>query len=97
MKHLGIETLSKEDQREIVEGLTENILRGITIAILLRIPKEKHVRFRKLREAGDNEALTLFLQSYIPNLEAIIEEETKRIVEEFRGVVTSLEHRQLPA
>jgi len=90
LKHLGINDLPKADQQQIVEGLSENVMRGITIAILLRVPKEMHPKFRELREAGDNESLTKFLQGYISDLEALVEEETKRVVDEFRAVVQSL-------
>ena len=90
LKYLGIHELSKSDQLEIVEGLTENILRGITIAMLLKVPKEMHPRFHQLREAGDNDALTKFLQQYIPDLEALVEAETKSCVAEFRDVIASL-------
>ena len=90
LKYLGVDGLSAADQKEIVEGLTENILRGIVITMLGKIPQDMHPRFRELREAGDNDALTKFLQQYIPNLEGLVEEETKRTVDEFRQTVLSL-------
>ncbi|OHB25085.1 MAG: hypothetical protein A2542_00090 [Parcubacteria group bacterium RIFOXYD2_FULL_52_8] len=90
LKYLGIDGLPEEDQKEIVEGLTENVLRGIVIAMLGQVPHEMHPEFRRLREAGDNEALTKFLRQYIPDLEALVQDETKRTVDEFRQVVMSI-------
>ena len=90
LKYHGIDDLSQEDQVQIVDGLTENILRGLTIAILGKVPHEAHPRFRQLREAGDNEALTLFLQQYIPDLELLVQEETRKCVDEFKMIVQSL-------
>ncbi len=90
LKYLDIAHLPDADQQEILAGIGENVIKAITIAILGSIPQSAHEKFKELRAAGDNEVLTQFLKQYIQNLEELVEEETRRCVEEFKQIVSSL-------
>ena len=90
LKYLDIADLPEADQQEILAGIGENVIKAITIAILGKIPPGAHARFKELRTQGDNDALTKFLHQYIVNLEELVEEETRRCVEEFKQILNTL-------
>ena len=90
VEQLGINDLPKEDQDEIVAGISGNVLKSITLAILERVPKDDRPKFDAVKEKGDREEIKKFLQKYVSDLESLVEEETKKCIAEFRSIVASL-------
>ncbi len=81
---LGIGDLPEEAQDEIVSKLGEIILKSVTVAIFEKLPAEARAEFDVISASGDNEILQEFLAKNVPDMPALMEAETKKILTAFR-------------
>ena len=72
LKELNIEHLSDKEQEEIVAVMTENIMKRVTIAVLDRLPPEKHPQFEALIGSGNVDKLNELIKPHIPDIENIV-------------------------
>lgn len=80
IKELGLEDLPSEEQVEIVLKIGRIIQQNIILRVLDEMKEEDKDEFDKfLGEKGDDqEAITEFLRSKIPNLDDIVNEEIEK-------------------
>ncbi len=81
---LGIGELPEEAQDEVVSKLGEIILKSVTVAIYEKLSPEARVEFDVITTSGDNDKVQEFLAKNIPDMPALMEAETKRVLQSFR-------------
>lgn len=82
---LGIAHLSSEEQQAIISQFGMVALKAASVAVVEKLSQDKRDEFAKLAQAGDAAALQTFLNTNVPDHEAIakgaVEEELKRLKE----------------
>ena len=91
VERLDIGELAPAEQDEIITKIGENILKQLTITVLDKLPEEDLPEFDTITESGDPARLQEFLSSKIPNYNKLMQEETTRIIDEFKEIRRGLE------
>jgi hypothetical protein len=82
---LGITDLSNEEQQELVSQFGEVALKAATFAIIEKLAEAKRDEFTTLAQGGDPAALQAFLDTELPDHDAIakaaVAEEVRRFKE----------------
>ena len=86
---LGIDHLSKEDQQTLIAQFGEVALKAATIAVVEKLPEDKRQEFAKLAEAGDAKALQGFLDTEVPDHEAVAKAAVDAEVQRFKELQAS--------
>lgn len=68
---LGLDGLPLAEQESVIAGFGEVALKAATMAVLEKLPESKRDEFASLAEAGDQAALTSFLDREVPGHEAL--------------------------
>ncbi len=84
IKELGLENLPEEKKLEILLGIGRVIQQNVILRILDELPEKDKDEFDKLlgEKGDDEEAVLKFLQSKIPNLDGIVNEEIEKFKKE---------------
>jgi len=80
IKDLGLQDLPEEKQTELLNSMTESVLKRIAIMVLEHLSEPDQEEFAKIREANDPQKIDEFLKAKIPDYEKKLQE----IVEEFK-------------
>jgi hypothetical protein len=79
---LGISELPIGEQQALIGQFGEVALKAATLAVVGKLAEDKRTEFAKLAEGGDAAALQAFLNTEVPEHEALakaaVEEEVKR-------------------
>ena len=80
IQHLGLEGLPEERKMEIILGFGRIIQQNVILRILDELKEKDKKEFDKflVKKGDDQEAILKFLQSKIPNLDGIIQEEIEK-------------------
>jgi diaminopimelate decarboxylase len=84
IKELGLENLPEERQMKIILGMGRIIQQNVILRVLDELKEEDKDEFDKFlaQKGDDQEAIFNFLQSKIPNLDSIINEEIEKFKKE---------------
>ncbi len=91
IKELGLETLPEDKQIELLNTITESILKRVTISVLEKLSEEEKVEFDQVRDTDDPEKISNFLREKISNYDEMVENVIKEFKEEMKGTMASLE------
>lgn len=83
IKELGIEGLPEEAQNEVVSKLGEIILRSLTATIFEILSHDAQKEFEQISATGDNNLVQEFLEENVPDLQALMEEEVRKTLQNF--------------
>ncbi|MGB2580277.1 MAG: DUF5663 domain-containing protein [Minisyncoccia bacterium] len=86
IKELGIGELPTETQDEIVDKLGEVIFKSLTVSIFEKLSDDARVEFEKISATGDNSLIQKFLEENIPDMQALIEEEIKKTMQDLAEI-----------
>lgn len=81
---LGITNLPAEEQNTLISQFGEVALKAATLSIVQQLGDAKREAFAKLAEAGDAQALKVFLDAEVPNHEEIVKQAVGAEVQRFR-------------
>jgi hypothetical protein len=81
---LGITDLPKEEQQALIAQFGEIALKAATLAVVGKLADDKRVAFAALAETGDATALKTFLDSEVPEHEAIVKAAVAEEVARFK-------------
>jgi hypothetical protein len=84
IEKLHIKGASREVQEKIVEQVGSNIFKRITLKTVEALPDEARDEYVKLTEAGDADALMALIEKHIPEYDALVKNETDRVMEELQ-------------
>lgn len=80
---LGLDALSEGERQQMLAKISELIHSAVIARALMVMPKEKQDEFEKLLDGNPApEAVAGFLQTNVPDLSTIVEEEVRRFKEE---------------
>ncbi len=85
VSELGIGSLAKDMQDEIIAAVGENLVKAVTLAVLLKLPPEAQTKFKELSEANDAEGVLTLLKAHIPDPDAFVEAEARKELAAFKG------------
>lgn len=84
LEESGIETLTPAAKNFVMEQLGEQIFQRILIQMTQDLPEEKLSAFLEFIENNNsNESIEVFLGAVYPDLEDVMEEKTKEVMEEY--------------
>lgn len=83
IQELGIAELPEEAQDEIVSKLGEVILKSLTVAIFEKLSTDARKEFDIVSTKGDHILIQEFLETNVPNLHLLMEEEVKKTLQNF--------------
>lgn len=86
IKELGIEELPEKAQNEIVDKLGEVIFKSLTVSIFEKLSDDARIEFEKISAKGDNSLIQKFLDENIPDMQAIMEEEIKKTLQDLAEI-----------
>lgn len=66
---LGLQDVPQDIQASLIANIGEGILRRVTLELLTALPEEDRDAFEQLIGGGDSEALRVFLEKRIPDLQ----------------------------
>lgn len=81
---LGVSDLSPEEQKTIISQFGEVALKAATIAVAEKLSEAKREDFIKLAEAGDANALKVFLDAEVPDHEDVVKATVAEEVRRFK-------------
>lgn len=82
-KEFGIENLSDEKQQELLDMMTEVVMKQIFLSLGEKIGDEGAEEFDVLLKEGDQMKLEAFVKRYVPDPDTFV----KEIIVEFREAV----------
>ena len=85
-EELGIGQLPKNVQDEIVSKLGESALKNAMLEIISKLSEENLKEFETISKSEDIVKIRDFLQKNIPNFDTIVNEETKKIIADFKKI-----------
>ncbi len=85
---LGLESLSQEEQNEILSQFTDSLLKRLVVRVYDRLNDQDQATFDQVTESGDQAQVESFLKTKIPNLEEIREEETSGLIQEMKDFLS---------
>ncbi len=86
IKELGLETLPKETQANLISKVGENCMKRLVLDIYEIVPEDKRKEFDALIDSSRFEELLAFVESYIPNPDVFVEQSIKKELAEFRAL-----------
>lgn len=91
LKTLGLDTLPDKTQMELLQEMTESVLKRITIEILQGLSEEDQKELLALQEgAPDPEKAEEFIRARVSDFETIKAKVVKEFTEEMRETVAML-------
>ena len=84
---LGITDLPLQEQQELIAQFGEVALKAATIAVIEKLAENKRDEFAKLAEAGNPQALKVFLDREVPEHENISKTAVAREVKRFKAFI----------
>jgi len=91
LEDLGLNTLPKEKQTELLITMTESILKRITIRVLEHLSKKEKKEFDEVRETSDPDKISEFLAEKIDNYDQMVQE----VISEFKEeMITTMQGLQ---
>jgi len=83
VKEFGLENLPEAKQQELLDIMTETVMKQIFLALGEKMGDDGADEFDALMKAGDQEKLEAFIKRYVPDPDAFV----AGIVAEFRDAV----------
>ncbi len=84
IKELGLEDLSKKEQQDIVNQMTEAVIKRITYNVLQNLSEEGKKEFHLLVQKESPKELEDFLKSKVENYEAMVKETAEEFIIEMK-------------
>jgi len=82
---LGVTSLSLEEQKTLISQFGEIALKAATLSVVGKLAEDKREAFIKLAEAGAAPALKAFLDTEVPDHEALVKAAVAEEVKRFRA------------
>jgi hypothetical protein len=89
-RDLGIESLPKDKQKQILEEFSETIFQSAIVVALEKVSEEKLEEFQKENTNNDPAKLVKFLEDNVPDFGEIMTEEAQKQVAELKSLVKQL-------
>jgi|GEM_PF-853912 len=89
-EQLGIESLTGEEQVDIISKLGEVALKNATITLLEKLPEDTHAEFDALSKTSDPVTMQAFLKKYITDYDFVVKSETEKVIEDFKRIKSGL-------
>lgn len=83
VKEFGLETLPEAKQQELLDMMTETVMKQIFLALGEKMGDEGADEFDVLMKEGNQEKIEAFIKRFVPDPDAFV----KGIVTEFRDAV----------
>lgn len=83
IKEFGLETLPDAKQQELLDMMTETVMKQIFLALGEKMGDDGADEFETLMKAGDQEKVEAFIKRFVPDPDAFV----KGIVAEFRDAM----------
>ncbi len=90
LEEFDLKDLPEETQTQIIQSMTESLLKRITLRILEELSEEERDEFEKVRESNDADKTEEFLREKISNYDEIVEGVAKDFKEEMDGYLKEL-------
>jgi hypothetical protein len=84
VSELGIGGLGTDMQDEILSAVGENIVKAVTLSVLLKLPPEAQTSFKQMSESNDAEGILALLKTHIPDPDAFVEQEARKELAAFK-------------
>lgn len=84
---LGLQDDTPEAQAYLLAQLGENIFEQLTLELLSALPESEYEKFKSLTGSGDMQALRVFLEKHIPDLDRFIQEAAKKEYEATKALM----------
>ncbi|HUY62810.1 MAG TPA: DUF5663 domain-containing protein [Candidatus Paceibacterota bacterium] len=81
---LGIAGLPNDEQQKLITQFGEVALKAATVAVLEKVPDGKRSEFEKLAQAGDADAIKVFLDREVPGHEELARQAVADEVKRFK-------------
>lgn len=85
VSELGIAGLRPDMQDEVISIVGENIVKAVTLAAILKLPKGAQDEFKQLSEKNDAQGIMALLKQHIPDPDTFIEEEARKELSAFKA------------
>ncbi|OGZ35880.1 MAG: hypothetical protein A3A94_01245 [Candidatus Portnoybacteria bacterium RIFCSPLOWO2_01_FULL_43_11] len=93
IEELGLTDLPEETQTKLLTGMTESILKRITLKIWEELPEKDRGEFEKVRAAGEPEKIDEYLHDKIPNYEEKLQGVIKEFKDEMKDTIADLKNK----
>ncbi len=87
---LNIGHLPAEEQDQVINTVSQVLLKRATLAIMQRIPAEKLDELDKLSDAQDSAAIQKLVAEYVPDAEAVATQAAQEGLAEHKRLVAEL-------
>lgn len=93
IEELGLADLPEETQAKLLVGMTESILKRITLRVWEELPESDRAEFEKVRETGEPEKIDEFLREKISNYDKMLQEAIAEFKEEMKETIADLKKK----
>ena len=93
LEELGLTDLPEETQTKLLTGMTESILKRITLRIYEELPENERAEFQKIRDTGEPEKIDEYLHDKIPGYEKKLQEVIEEFKEEMKDTIADLKNK----
>lgn len=90
LEELGINEFPVEAQEEIINKLSENILKSITIEAISKLTPEQQAELENIEKNGDAEQAMNYITSNIENFEEMSNEVAAEEINEFKKIMSGM-------
>lgn len=90
LEEFDLKDLPEESQTQIIQAMTESLLKRITLRIFEELSEEETEEFEKVRESNDADKVESFLREKISNYDEMVEEVSGEFKEEMKSHLKEL-------
>lgn len=87
IKELGLENFSEEQKNALLVQFTDSLIKRLMLRVGDKLNDEEKKEFDKLVESKDTEKINAFLNSKVPDLDQVRDEEMGGLVEEMQDFI----------
>lgn len=87
IQELNIGHLTETEQNEILEGLSEMLLRRVLLKLFGLLPEDQQDRFQRLLQEENGEAAQLLVEKYVPDMQDVVRQELRAGAEIYKTQV----------
>ena len=84
LQQLNLKDFTEDEKNELLVQFGDSLLKRLMLRVYDKLTKEEQEEFNNLSDAGDTEKVNQFLESKIPDLDQVRDEEVKGLIEEMK-------------
>ena len=81
IKAMGVQNMEPEMQKELILILSENVIKAVTLEVLITLKKEDREEFQNIAMNEDEQKLLYFFKEKVPELDTIVKNKTNEQIE----------------